>query len=109
MNNSNKIDSTVDVVDVIKDISKLTTIPERSLNKLMSKMCWCICDAVEESTLKEQNITVIDIGIGQLCIQVISNEIQYKFIPDSKLEKYMVDTIVNKKNPIKSAFTPVCF
>lgn len=95
-----KADSSINVVDVISDISKLTTIPVRSLDKLSSKVCWCICDAVEESLLQGENITVVDVGIGQLCLQVNDSEVQYKFIPSAKLEKYMVDTIINKKNPM---------
>ena len=47
-----------------------------------------------------QDTTIIDIGIGQLCVQVVDNGIQYKFIPSAKLEKYMIDTILNKKNPL---------
>lgn len=88
------------IVNVIQDISTLTTIPERSLDKLASKVCWCICDGVEESILQGKDITVVDLGIGQLCVQVCSNEIQYKFIPSAKLERYMIDTVVNKKNPM---------
>ena len=90
----------IQVTNIVQDLSTLTTIPYRSLEKLISKSCWCICDAVEESTLQGKNITAIDIGIGQLVVQVIDNSIQYKFIPSSRLEKYMVDTVVNKKNPM---------
>ena len=99
-NTMNKADSSINVSNVILDVSKLTTIPIRSLDKLVSKVCWCICDATEETLLNGENIAVVDVGIGQLCIQIDSDEIQYKFIPSAKLEKYMIDTVVNKKNPM---------
>lgn len=61
------------VTDIIEDISTITTIPPVSLRKLFDKVGWCICNAVEESRLKEQDITEVNIGFGTLLISVENN------------------------------------
>ena len=94
------VDNNGMVVDAIQDISKITTIPVRTLDKLVSKIDWCICDAIEESRMVGEDLTRVDIGVGVLCIYVKDNEIEYKFLPAPKLEKYVIDTVVNKKNPM---------
>jgi hypothetical protein len=87
--------------EVIKDISKLTTINEEYLKSLVTKGEWCICSYIEDSVLKKETITKIDIGIGFLSILVEDNTIKYKFIPNKELEEAIRDTIINDKNPLK--------
>lgn len=87
-------------VNILDDVCKITTIPTASMNKLFSKMEWCICNAVEESKLSGENITEVNIGVGTVIISIIDNSIQYKFIPSQKLERGLVDTIVYGKNPL---------
>ena len=94
------VDKDSRVVDVIQDISKITTIPVRTLDKLVSKIDWCICDAIEESRMIGEELTKVDIGVGTLCISVKDDSIEYKFLPAPKLEKYVIDTVINKKNPM---------
>ncbi len=88
------------VVDIINDISKITTIPGRTMDKLISKMDWCICDAVEESIIKGNELTIVNIGMGLLYISTENNQVQYKFVPSPKLERYVTDTVVNRKNAL---------
>lgn len=45
-------------------------------------------------------LTECDIGIGTLLVEVVENQIQYKFIPTQKFERGLVESIVNKKNPL---------
>jgi len=87
--------------DLTKDISILTTIKEDYLDNLIKKSEWCICSYVEETILKKENITKIDIGIGSLSILVEDNSIKYKFIPSEELENSIRTTIINDKNPLK--------
>lgn len=49
-----------------EDLSNLTTIPTSALSKLSDKSVFCICNDVEESILKEENVADIDLGIGTL-------------------------------------------
>lgn len=87
-------------INIIDDLSTITTIPPASLRKLFEKVGWCICNGVLESRLAEQDITEINLGYGTLIISIENNQIEYKFIPSSKLEKGLIETVVNKKNPL---------
>lgn len=87
--------------NLIKDLSKLTTIPIDSLCLLSNKAIWCICDEVEDTILNGETITTIDIGIGNILIKNEEDEVKYKFIPSKELENNIIDTTINKKNPLK--------
>lgn len=80
------------------DISLLTTINEKALDKLTDKVLWCISDAVEKALLNNDNIAEIDLGFGILMISILDNNVKYKFIPSKNLEKSVNDTIINEKN-----------
>lgn len=83
---------------LIEDISKLTTIPEKTLLKLVEKSYYCISDSVEETILEQKNIVRIDISIGELLIELNSDNIRYKFIPNKELEEVVKETVINRQN-----------
>ena len=87
-------------LNLMEDVSNITTIPMASLQKLNDKFMWCACNAVEESRLKGEDVVSLNIGLGTLIISIVSNQIQYKFIPSNAFEKNLVSTIVNEKNPL---------
>ena len=89
---------------LINNLSAITTIPVNSLQKLKEKEIYLICNDVEESILQNKNVTEINIGIGVLTIEIKDSFINYKFVPSSKLEKHLVSTIMNKKNPLTNVF-----
>lgn len=83
------------MIDIVDDLSKLTTIPRDKLDKLVEKVKYIITDAVCENSVKV-NID-LDIGIGIL--QIINTDcIRYKFKPSPKFEKAIYEAIVNNKN-----------
>lgn len=71
---------------ITKDLSILTTIPEKNLDRLVDLSKECIYDAIEESRLKEESICEIDLGIGILYILLSKETTKYKFIPSEDLE-----------------------
>lgn len=85
------------MTDIINDVSVLTTIPKKSLDKLTEKESYCICSAVEESVLNADQITEMDIGIGTLCIEHVGDTLQYRFIPSKSLEGSVKETFLSKK------------
>ena len=87
--------------DLIDDLSKITTIPQDALTKLVDKVNWCICEYINETDLGKEQTLDIDIGIGKLCILIGDNLVKYKFIQSSKLEKSVRDVIINESNPLK--------
>ena len=67
------------------------------------KMVFCICEAVKEDMVDENNpkeITELDIGIGKLYVKVVGTEVKYKFEPSEYLQKAMLATATNKENPL---------
>lgn len=70
---------------VISDVSKLTNVPVKLLEKLSDKVIYSINDAVEESVLSGEYTTDIDLGIGTLSIYLDEDCVKYKFIPSAKL------------------------
>ena len=88
------------MVNIIKDISTLTTIPYATLTKLSDVLELCICHAVEESILKNGEVTSINVGIGTLNIKATEDEIKYKFIPSTKFEEHVKQTVITKESPL---------
>lgn len=89
------------MINLNKDLSVLTTIPEDSLNSLSEKSIWCICHSVEENTLRGETLTEVDLGIGSLLVSSEEDIIRYKFIPNNHLEESVKETLLNKKNPLE--------
>ena len=88
------------MVNIKSELSELTTIGESTFTKLFDKMIWCISNGVEDSILTENNSCEVDIGIGTLIINISDDSIKYKFIPSQKLEKALIDTVINEKNSL---------
>ena len=85
---------------LIEDLSTLTTISSAYLDKLVKKSNCIICDCIEDSTLKSQDETEVDIGIGILRVSVEDNNVKYQFVPGKDLDKGVKDTIISGKNPL---------
>lgn len=88
------------MIDVVKDMSTLTTIPEKTLHKFYRKMAFCICEGVEESILAgDESITCFDIGIGILYVKHDNpGNIKYHFEPNDFLNKAMSQTVLSGEN-----------
>lgn len=88
--------------NLIEDLSKLTTIPQKALDKLVEKSMWIICDDVQESCLESNVLTTIDLGIGKLLIDTSNDAIRYKFIPNCDLDNALKKVIIDDINPLKN-------
>ena len=90
------------MINAVKDVSVLSTIAEKDIVKLLKKFIYSICCGVDESVIKGDMVTAVDIGIGVLYIKHEPNsEIEYKFIPCKYLEKGIISTITEGKNPLE--------
>lgn len=90
------------MVDIVKDVSTLSTIPEKTLHKLLKKFIYCICDCVAEDKLQGNEVSELYIGLGILYIRYEDNMIKYKFIPGDPLEKAVTQTVVSKQNLLEN-------
>lgn len=85
---------------IIEDLVTLTNLPISLLKKLVNYTIYCICHNVHENSLKLNNVSEVDIGIGKLYILLEDETIQYKFIPSKFFEDNLVWTIRNNKSPL---------
>jgi hypothetical protein len=88
------------MVNLIEDVSKLTDVSEKTLNKFIPVCTYSIGHAVYESYCCKQSITEIDIGVGQIDIKVEDNTIKYRFVPSKELEKTLIQTVTTKSSPL---------
>lgn len=88
------------MVSITRDVANITAIPYATLMKVHDLETTCICHAVQETRLLNNNLTSVNIGIGTLHIKVDGNEIKYKFIPSSKLENSIAETVKTGKSPL---------
>lgn len=86
---------------VIEKEEILTTIPEKTLRKLVDIQEYIINDMVEDSMTKNETTTEVDIGMGTLMIRFEDNTLRFKFVPSAKFEESLINTIVNKENILK--------
>ena len=87
-------------INILDDICEITTIPNASMHKLFDKIGFCIANAIYEGYLNKQQIIEVNIGLGTIIVSIDSNQLVYKFVPSCKLEKNIVDSIRNNKNPL---------
>ena len=88
--------------NILKDISILSTIPEKYLKRLSSLAVYTINDAVNDAIINNNYCEDVDIGIGVITIWFKDNELKFKFKPSSELEKSLIDTIINKQNILEN-------
>lgn len=86
-----------------KDVATLTTVPEKTLNKLSKRTALCICEAVLEDALadNDKEISELDIGIGTLYIKYIGAEVKFHFEPSDFLKTTLNKTIETKESPLE--------
>ena len=88
------------MTNIKKDLSVLTSVSESTFSKLEEKIVWCISDAVEDATINDLDHVDVDLGFGVLTIKIDTDTVKYLFKPSNKLEKSIINTIVNERNDL---------
>lgn len=86
---------------VIEKEEILTTIPEKTLRRLVDIQEYIMNDMIEDTMTRGETETTIDVGFGNLIIRFDDNTLRFKFVPSAKFEESLVNTIVNKENVLK--------
>jgi hypothetical protein len=86
--------------DLLDDISQLTTVQRVSIDRLVNQGVNCICHDIQELKVAKSDCACIDIGLGNLFINISNNEIKYRFEPSSKLESGILNTVLTGKSPV---------
>lgn len=84
-----------------KDVAALTGLSSKNLKDLVLKYELCISNRVREDTMENKSLTELDLGFGKLYIKHVDNLIQYKFIPDAKLEGMVTSAIKDPSFPLE--------
>lgn len=82
-------------------LSKITTIPKNSLDRLDEKRCYIICDELHTAIQNCHDRVMVNIGIGKLVISYNEDEVSYKFIPSTPLEDAIKSVVLDNHNPIE--------
>ena len=87
--------------DIIKDIQKLTTIPETTLSRVIEVVKDSICSDALEASNNGQQVCNVDIGIGNLQLLFSDDCIRYKFTPCLSFENKMKETMISGEDPLE--------
>lgn len=87
--------------NAIEDVSKLTSIPYKTLCKLFDLTGLCICNSVYTALLDDCKTSEINLEFGKLVITVRDEKVIYEFIPSKNFEEQLVTTINENKNPLE--------
>ncbi len=88
------------MTNINDDISTLTTIPKKTLDKLNEKVLYAICETLEEDILADKTISEFNFfDLFTLYIKYEDTDaIRYKVVPNPNLETNVRDTLKNKLN-----------
>lgn len=89
--------------NIVADVATLSTIPEKTLNKLIKKVIYCSAQAVKEDCIADKSISELDIGIGVIYIKHYGSEIKYKFVPEENFRKVIEETVNGELNLLEDA------
>lgn len=88
--------------NLIENLTKLTNVSEKTLLKFIPLSECVIGHAVHESMCLNKDVTIIDIGIGNIHIRVAHDEVRYKFVPSKDLSDMLEKTVVTGISPLVS-------
>lgn len=86
-------------INIINNLSTLTTVPTKILTKLTEKEILCIGSAVSDAIKNEEDAVVLNIGFGTLSIELKTG--LCKFLPSNELKNTIKKCINNKIDPLE--------
>ena len=86
--------------NITTDLSTLTTISEKTLDKFGDKILYIICETIQEDVLDQKDVSEFNFfGLFNIYIKYDdSDKIRWRIIPTEKLEKAVGSTVKNKLN-----------
>lgn len=88
---------------IVSDLSTLLKVPNKVLSELVSKANLCIGSAIHDALQAGEEALIINIGIGNLSINLIT--MQCKFVPSRELKTVIKKSITNKVDPLEIVLT----
>lgn len=84
---------------MVSDVSTLTRVPNRILESLTDKMNLCIGSAIHDALVNNEQIVIVNIGIGTLSVNLA--DMQCKFVPSKELKATIKRCISEKVDPLE--------
>lgn len=83
-----------------ENISKLSTIPVKSIEQLSRYINSIHSHDLVTQMMDDKSTNIFEIQLfeGTLMLQLIDDNIKYKFIPNEEFSKVILDTILSKKS-----------
>ena len=85
--------------NITSDVGTLLRLPTKVMNELTDKTCLCIGSAITAAKKAGDSQTNINIGIGQLSINLI--DMQCKFIPNKGLKSAIKEALADNVDPLE--------
>lgn len=85
--------------NIMNDLSSITKVPKKVLDELVRKENLCIGSAIHDALLNNEDILVVNIGIGTLSVELKTR--QSKFIPSKELKSVIKKSIEEKIDPLE--------
>jgi hypothetical protein len=86
--------------DLKNDLCAITGVSDDSANKVVRLCEDILCHCVFESITDKEQLTQVDIGIGELYIRRDGDLIKYKFIPNDEFDNKVRNTYKNGASPL---------
>ena len=80
-------------IDLLENVSTLTTIPTRKLSTLIEKIKLCLSHEIFVGSQLDEQVFEINVGVGELIITNNKDNISYNFIPNSEFESLLINSI----------------
>ena len=91
--------------NLYNDLATVTNSNKDVFNKLVKNSNFLICNYLEDTTLNNENLCTIDIGIGVLKIVIEEDTVRYSFIPSKELETEIINTLENNQSDLTSVIS----
>lgn len=85
--------------NIVTDINNLLRLPAKVTNELVAKSCLCIGSAISEAKAKGETQLTVNIGIGNLSINLL--DMQCKFIPGKDLKSAIKQSLESQVDPLE--------
>lgn len=85
--------------NIISDLGTLSKIPNKMLAEIVDKANLCIGSAVHDAKLNNNDVALINIGIGTLSVNL--SDMQCKFIPGKGLKEAIRRSVTRGVDPLE--------
>ena len=86
-------------VNIPNDVGTLLRLPSKVTTELTDKACLCIGSAISAAKAAGEDQTTVNIGIGQLCVNLI--DMQCKFVPNKNLKTAIKEALADGIDPLE--------